>query len=345
MAVKNSTREGTASSSRGATRRQIVAMLGGACALAALGRGTRAQEGTPAAGEWTFTDDAGKTVTLPKRPERIVADLNAAAPLWDFGIRPVAVSGWTISTDEAWGNIDPAMPDITANAGAPDPDLEQLLGLDADLFVTIIWGDEQTPYSWSFLEAPSYEQANAITPVIGISATGSADENAARFAELAALLGADLNSPELTAAKTAVAERIAEFSRLAGEAAGLTAIFAHADGEQIFVANPDDWADLAMYQALGLNIVKPDAEPMTYWEELSTEQAAKYKADIFFQSTRDGSFSLEELAAHPTLGTLPAIKAGQVAPWNQDFIQSYQGLTAALDVMIATLENAKDVTE
>lgn len=43
------------------------------------------------------------------------------------------------------------------------------------------------------------------------------------------------------------------------------------------------------------------------------------------------------MAAHAAYGSLPAVNAGQISPWNQDFIQSYQGLTAAL-------ESAEDVT-
>jgi iron complex transport system substrate-binding protein len=105
-----------------------------------------------------------------------------------------------------------------------------------------------------------------------------------------------------------------------------------------------DWADLAWYRSLGLNILDPDAERWAYWEELSAEQAGKYQPDILFQSERDGSFTPEELQAHPLYKTLPAIAAGQIAPWNQDFIQSYQGLGAALETMIAALESAEKVT-
>jgi hypothetical protein len=55
-------------------------------------------------------------------------------------------------------------------------------------------------------------------------------------------------------------------------------------------------------------------------------------------------FSLEELAAHPTYGRLPGVESGQMGPWNQDFIQSHQGLTAALETLKATLQDAADVT-
>jgi hypothetical protein len=33
-----------------------------------------------------------------------------------------------------------------------------------------------------------------------------------------------------------------------------------------------------------------------------------------------------------------------MSPWNQDFIQSYQGLTAGLQTIIAALQDAQDVT-
>jgi iron complex transport system substrate-binding protein len=331
------------------SRRQALAGLGGLAALRPA-RGTAlAQDATPeAGGEWTFTDDAGKTVTLPQAPRRIVADLNAATALWDFGIKPEAVSGWTISTDAAWGNVDRATPDITANAGAPDPDVEKLLGLKPDLFVTVTWGPEEEsgepPYAWSFTDDESYQRVNEIVPVIGISAAGLADKNMARYAELAELLGADLDTPELQEAKATYDERVARFAEIAQEKADLTSLFASASGEAIYVANPADWADLAWYRSLGMNIIDPEAARWAYWEELSAEQAGKYQPDVFFESARDGSFTKEQLEEHPLYKTLPAIAAGQIGLWNQDFIQSYQGLGAALESMIETLENAEKVT-
>ena len=332
------------------SRRQALAGLGGLAALRLAGGNILAQEATPAAtGEWTFTDDAGKTVTLPQAPRRIVADLNAATALWDFGVRPEAVSGWTVATDAAWGNVDRATPNITANAGAPEPNIEKLLEIKPDLFVTVTWGPEEesgeAPYAGSFLDDESYQRVNEIVPVIGISAAGLADQNMARYAELAALLGADLETPELQEAKATYDERVARFKEIAQEKADLTTLFASANGETIYVANPVDWADLAWYRTLGLNILDPESERWAYWEELSAEQAGKYRPDILFQSQRQGSFTQDELQAHPLYKTLPAIAAGQVAPWNQDFIQSYQGLGSALGTMIEALENAEKVTD
>src|SRR5688572_27009371 len=101
--------------------------IGGVLGLAAAGRllPVAAQDGTPAgsppAGGWSFTDDKGVTIELPGMPVRIVADVNAAAPLWDFGIRPVAVFGWNATlTDDgdfgaAGGRIDPSQVEIVGD--------------------------------------------------------------------------------------------------------------------------------------------------------------------------------------------------------------------------------------
>lgn len=339
---------GTPGNMPGWSRRGVLAAgVGGLLLPGRVAALWRQAEGTPAssAGEWRFTDDAGTTVTLPERPTRIVADLNAAAALWDFGIRPVAVCGYTTGTDAAWGNIERDTPVISSSAGAANPDVEKLLVLGADLFVTITWGNnDENPYEWSFPEPAMYERVRQIVPVVAISGTGRADQNAERFAELAALLGVNLASPEIAAAKQTYDERVDAFRALAAEKADLTTLFVYADGQDEYVAYPPIWADLAMFQAFGLNIITPKAPPGDYWEELSPEQAMTYQSDVLFQSARSGIFTLGQLAAHPTYGRLPAVKSGQMGLWNQDFIQSYQGLTAALETVIATLQNARDVT-
>ena len=333
------------------TRRRLLAGSLGTLALLAGSPVALARQATPEAspaGGWSFTDDAGKTLELPERPLRIAADLNAASALWDFGIRPVAIAGYTVDTDASWGNVDRETPVINVAAGSPVPNLETLLAEDIDLFVTIYWGNENNPYEWSFPEVADYDRTNAAVPVIAISGSGRADHNTERCAELAASLGADLESPEIQEAKSAYEAAVAEFSEVAKEQAdaGITSLFMYADPTELYIAYPPIWADLSMYQALGMDIIVPESVPEgDYWESLSTEQAIKYVSDLIFQSSRTGTLTLEELAAHPTYGALPAVKAGQVIAWDQDFIQSYQGLTAALTHLTEALRQAEKVTE
>ncbi|CAN5326933.1 ABC transporter substrate-binding protein [soil metagenome] len=329
------------------SRRGVVA-AGGALALTALGGRAFAQESTPAAspvaeGAWTFTDDQGVTITLPQRPTRIAADLNAAAPLWDFGIRPIAVSGWTIGSDASWGNVDRATPTINAQDGAPEPDIEKLVELEAELFVTIAWGKDDI---WSFTTPENYANTQTVVPVLVLSVASLASENLLRFVELAEALGADLESPELVQAKTDFDSAIESFTTTAAEKSDLISLFASVDvtGDSWYAASPVDWADLSWYQSLGMSIVQPDVEKGAYWEVLSMEQAGLYPADVFFNSTRAGVSTPEQLQENALFGAHPAVAAGQIGSWNQDFILSYQGLKAALDSVAGTLATAEKVT-
>ena len=331
------------------TRRQILAGTAGLAAGLALRAKSFAQESTPAPpapGEWTFTDDKGVTVTLPARPERIIADVNAAAPLWDFGVRPIAVFGWNATETgdfgDAGGNVDPATVEIVGVTAEPIQP-EKVIAADPDILITITWTPDDPTEYWS-IDPAILDQVQPIAPLIAMSATGSADVNTERFAELAAALGADLDTPELAEAKTTYEAALTEFPTIAEQKQDLTILFLYIENETIYVANAPDWADLAMYQSLGLNIVEPDAEAGSYWEQLTTEQALKYPADVVFHSTRPGTLSLEDMTSHPVLGLHPAIKAGQVGPWNQDFIMSYQGMTAALTATLAPVRDANKVT-
>ncbi|MGH2616788.1 MAG: hypothetical protein ACRDJC_16255, partial [Thermomicrobiales bacterium] len=118
--------------------------------------------GTPVAGvgdgEWTFTDDAGVTITRPQRPERIVAYLPLAASLWELGIRPVAVYGTTRRQDgspEVYaGEVDlDAAESLGETYG--ELDLEKLVALQPDLIVNDMWNDP--PDVWG-LEPETVQQ-------------------------------------------------------------------------------------------------------------------------------------------------------------------------------------------
>ena len=104
------------------SRRQLMGLGAATMVALALPEFARAQAtsgATPASasglqpdGTWVFTDDRGVTVTLPEMPQRLIADVNVAAALWDFGVRPVGIFGWNITGEKefnkAGGNVDPS---------------------------------------------------------------------------------------------------------------------------------------------------------------------------------------------------------------------------------------------
>lgn len=308
-----------------------------------------AQSSTPDSGDWTFTDDKGVTVTLPERPTRIVADVNAAAPLWDFGIKPTALFGWNVLADgtfgDAGGNIDGEGIAIVGDVNGTIR-VEELIAVEPDLIVTLTWTPDNPDEYWSLdadADAP-LDQVRSVAPIVAISATGRADENTYRFAELAESLGADIDSPELLEARETFEAAIDNLENVATESSELNALFFAPVPDNVYIANPIDWADLNLYQELGVNIVQPNAEPNDFWESISHEQALKYPSDVIFISTRSEAFSIDEVLASPTWSQHPAVAAGQIFPWNQDFIMSYQGMTEALDGIASALESSEKVT-
>jgi iron complex transport system substrate-binding protein len=308
-----------------------------------------AQDATPTAGEWSYTDVLGNTVTLPETPVRIVANIVTAAALWDLGIQPVGVFDWTVSNYPdgnhiAWGNI-PA--DQVVNVGNVDGNIEPevLLTLDPDIVLTQTF-DASDPAQTNGVPPELLEQINAIAPVLVVTDMASTDVLVDRLVELGASLGADLEAPETVAARAAYEAKIAEFQEVATEKAELTNLFGNFDTSLIYVGGPKDVSELQWLTTLGLNFANADSELATeFWEELSAEQALLYPADVIFSDVYSVLLTAEDLAAEPIFAAMPAVAAGQVGLWNRDFPVSYAGATAFLETILTTLRTAEKVTE
>jgi iron complex transport system substrate-binding protein len=331
------------------SRRRVIALTSSMLVAAKAAPATLAQQATPSAspssGPWEFTDDKGVTVTLDTMPERLLIDVNAAAPLWDFGVRPVAVFGWNVYSEDdfgdAGGNIDPSTVEIAGNTTEPAQP-EKMAAVEPDLIITITWTPDVADEYWS-IDPEILPIVQDIAPLLAMSASGNADVNTRRFAELAEALGADLSTPELADAREQYDAAIEALKTTAEEKSDLTILFLYVDSETLYIASAPDWADLAFYQEAGVPIVEPDAEPGSYWEQLSMEQIMKYPADVIMTSSRPGTLTPEDIAAHPVLGLHPAAVAGQIYPWNQDFIQSYQGMTEAIVHLTESIGAAEKV--
>ena len=311
------------------SRRRLMTASFAAVALAGLGGTVTAQ--TPSAG-WSFLDDKGVEVTAAARPTRIAADLIAAAALWDFGIRPVAVFGWDVNADDtlnvAAGNIDPTAVEVIGNVNAP-LDLEKAIGADIDLFVTLD-GDPAHPAAYWSIDAGIVDQVRQIAPLLAINSNYvRTDLVVSRFAELAASLGADLTGDDLTAARAEAEAAATEFVATTTAAPDLTAMFIFANEESIFIANPKVVSDLIYFAELGLAMPELAVADTDYWEILSWEESAKYPVDVIFTTSR-APITVDDLKAHPVFSQVPAVQADQIFTWNDTHQLSYQGLTDAL---------------
>lgn len=327
------------------TRRGMLGLLAGGMAGMGLARPGLARQATPATG-WSFTDDKGVTVTLDTAPQRLAIDLNAAAALWDFGVRPAAVFGWdaneTGDFGDAGGNIDPSTVEVVGNTTEP-VQLENLAAANPDLIITLSFTAEDDDQYWS-IDPEIVGQVREIAPIIALSATGNADTNISRHAELAAALGADPDAAEVVEARERYEAAVADLDAATQEKANISVLFINVQPETAYVANPEPWSDLGYYLAAGVNIVNPDIDDAESWLEISPEQALEYASDVMMAATIAATLSIDEIVAHPTFGQHPAVKAGQIAGWNQSFIQSYQGGADAFEHLAATLRDANKVT-
>ncbi len=327
------------------TRRAVLAAAPAFALVAAVPR-AGAQDATPAAGEWIFTDDRDLTVALPERSETVVAQVTAAAALWDYGIRPIAIFGPQRRED---GSPDPMLGAI--DAGAVDSlgaawgefDLEALIAPAPDLLVAPWYGEYRgEPEPLWYVPADIAPTVEDVVPTVGILAqdvpiTTTID----RFAELAAALGADLGSPENAAAKERYDRGLADLADAIAGNPGLRVLAMSPKADVFHVAHPTAAGDLMFLSGLGLDVVAPDSAPEDFWQELSWEDADAYPADLILRDVRRQALRDAELEKIPTWGTMPAVAAGQVTPWQLEQPYSYAGYAPVLEELAAAIRSAR----
>ncbi|MEW1846362.1 ABC transporter substrate-binding protein [Nonomuraea angiospora] len=325
-----------------------AAGLAAALTLAACG-GEPAATGGPApaasaaatpgvAQGWTFTDDRGKKVEQPKVPSRIVAQVGAAAALWDFGVRPVAVFGphklKDGSKDPQVGNVDLAKVQGLGNVW-DEFNVEQYIALQPDLLVSSMYIKGTLWY----VPEKSKDTIEQVAPTAGIMLTGrSATQVIGKYEELARSLGADMRGvPEAKARMEAATKELAQFK-------DLKILMMSGGADAMWVVNPPEYPDIVHLMDAGLDVVKPaKVDEGGFFQTLSWENADEYDADVILYDTRTQSLKPEEMMKKPTFAKLPAVKAGRLYPWNAEAPYSYQGYAAFLEGLVANLKKAKEL--
>ncbi|MEU8117161.1 ABC transporter substrate-binding protein [Spirillospora sp. NPDC049024] len=330
------------------TRRGLLG-AGGALALGALisacGSGSDAGgTASPGGGAWTFTDDRGTRIRLKARPQRVVAYVGAAAALYDFGVdrQLVGVYGPTKladgKPDPQAGNLPVDRLEIIGNAYG-EFNIEKYAALRPDLLVDNMF----VPGELFYVPAESKEKIFALAASAGIS-TGAVPlpKPIERTAALAAALGADLKSAKVTAAKARF-DKAAESLRAAAEAKpGLKVLAASASPDLFYASSPAKNTDLIYFKELGVDLIVPEKPGKDgYFEELSWENADKYKADVIMLDSRTQALQPKDLGSKPSWKDLPAVKAGQVIAWQAEPRFSYEGCAPVVEALAAAIRSAK----
>jgi iron complex transport system substrate-binding protein len=298
-----------------------------------------------AQGPWTWTDDRGKSLSLPQRPRRVVAQSAAAAALWDFGVRPVAVFGphklKDGGRDPEVGEVDISEVESIGNVWG-EFNVEKYASLQPDLLVA---GMYQKNTLW-YVPPESAAAVDQIAPSAGVQLSGKPlVEIIERYGALAAALGADLRAAPVAEAKSRFDAASAALKTLAAAKPDLKVMIVTGTPESLYVAYLPDHPDIKYWGELGLDIVyppKPTESEGGFWEVLSWENADKYQADVILVDARSQSMKIEEMAKKPTWAKLPAVKAGQLYPWHAAERYSYLGYAKVMEELAVNLEKSRD---
>ncbi|TDD24710.1 ABC transporter substrate-binding protein [Actinomadura sp. KC06] len=334
----------------GLTRRGLLG-AGGALAVGALisacggevGNGSGSGSGGDG-GAWTFTDDRGTKVDAKARPERVVGYVGTAAALYDFGVdeQLVGVFGPTRlkdgRPDPQAGNLPVDRLEVIGNAFG-EFNIEKYAALRPDLLVDTMFLANELFY----VPAESKDKIFALAPSVAIAAGAvPLPKPIERTAALAAALGADLKSAKVTAAKARFDKAVEAVRAAAKARAGLKVLAASASPDLFYASSPGKNTDLIYLKELGVDLIVPDKVGRDgYFEELSWENAGKYKADVIMLDSRTQALQPKDLGGKPSWKDLPAVKAGQVIPWQPEPRFSYEGCAPILEALATSITSAK----
>ncbi|MET9926625.1 MULTISPECIES: ABC transporter substrate-binding protein [unclassified Streptomyces] len=258
--------------------------------------------------EWRFSDDRGQLSTAVRRPERVLAYVQAGATLWGLGIRPQGIFG----SDHDGPDPDRAktgtLPlDEVAYVGAGSAlDVERLLSGRPDLVVAVSYGNGHV-YGLAPETAKPLEERVPVV-VIDVSQARTFAEIGDRFAELARSLGAE-HRAEADADLDAARERLRRIAAAGGTDGPRVVALSPAGHDQAHVARPKMWPELRVLTDLGVRLVEPAPGPGANWSTLGRADAFALQPDVILTDIRAHAAPLDELGRD---GGEP------VVPWNPE---------------------------
>ncbi|MFT4166155.1 MAG: ABC transporter substrate-binding protein [Microlunatus sp.] len=290
---------------------------------------------------WTFVDDRKQTITLPARPDTLVAFSTATAALAELGIKPAGIFTWhPIKDDTQLRFADVTGMEVIGETYG-ELNLELLSKVAPQVIITSYDSTDNTLYGISEEQRAKVE---AIAPVLGLDNTAPLLTQFDRFQELGRALGGDLGSVDLLEQRQRFNDLSQQIEAAAKEKPGLK-IMAVADAvDGIMVAQPKPNPDLTYYGGLGLDFVVPKGDGIFWWQELAAEQIDTYPADVILVDARDRDAtraSLEKLKLWPKL---PAVRAGQVFDWHAYDPPTYKFYNDALVDLLTAVQKSKVVS-
>ncbi|MDR1014224.1 MAG: ABC transporter substrate-binding protein [Coriobacteriales bacterium] len=243
----------------------------------------------------TYTDAAGRTVTLEKFPEKIVVDY---LPYWEYlmalGIMPAGASS-AEHYRQTWDAFEDYEVSGVEDMGDPTLNLEKLTALAPDLI---------------FIATPDgVENLEKIAPVIVMDGQLGQDSRYA-LREFGKILGLEDEAEERITQFDA--QLASDREQLSATLEGKTVVMLSVMGkDRYFSARRGEFYD----PALGLGFTAPTGYPEfgAGYQQVPLETLAEMNPDILFLAVFNGDEAIaEELQSSPVWQTIQAVKDGMV---------------------------------
>lgn len=284
----------------------VLLLLAAACAdagpsVSPSGGGPSSPAGSAAAFPATVTDDDGVTVTIQAEPERIVTFAPSATEIvfaLGLGERLVGVSG-------PFDDFPPEARRVAEVGGAGDfgvdPNIEQVVSLQPDLFLTIKGGDQ-----WK-------ERLRDLgVPVVTLDAT-DLDDLLEDIRTVGRITGATEGAESLANQMQAEAQGIAD--ALAGRPA--VTCFYETFYPPLYTVGPGTFI-YDLLERAGCDPVTAPADQQ--YPEWSVEDLVRQSPEVYLVSSESGS-SPRAVAKRAGFQAVSAVAAGRVVPVNADLVE------------------------
>lgn len=248
----------------------------------------------------TFVDDDGVSVTLTERPDRIVTFAPSITEiLFALGVgdRVVGVSGPYDDFPEEARSIEQV-----GGAGefGVDPNLETVVSLEPDLFLTIAGGD-----SWK-------ERLRALGVNVVTVDASDLDDLLSDIASIGMLTGTEV---EAAALLDDMRLRIAALEEAAASSARLACFF-EVYYPPLLTAGPGTFIDDLLRRA-GCDSVS--AEAATAYPEWSIEDLVERSPEVYLVSS-ESAVDVAAVAARPGFDAISAVAEGRVFLIDSDLV-------------------------
>ena len=284
----------------------------------------------------SFTDDTGRVVEIPAKPQRIVSlhDLSITVPLIELGVFPLGSHGRTtpdgkpfIRSSKVLTGVDFDNSDIKFVGNLP-ADVEAVAALEPDLIITTVW------------QTANVEQLQAIAPTIVL------DDDVRPAFDVFDVL-ADLTGTEdrLALLKTRYQGQIAQIKRLL-DAGSISASVIQANDGKLYIEHTYATLGKVLRDAGFTFPAKVDAIPAGESAEFSAEELPEFDADFVFATYRTDTLQTPADAIGALEAALPnfcqflhACRENQliVIPREEASAASYYALGAVSYMLISNI--------